>query len=368
MVVREPTRSRFGRWAFAWGGWLLVLAGAGGLAWFTLATSSEHETQSPEPKPPFAQVGRQDNDAPVWSLAFAPGEPRLACATAEGEVWLQDVGTGRAMLLERGSMRSAQSLAFFPDGRVLGVAGHGSAVRLWDIETRTVLPGLGDGAETGPCIAFAPAGKLLAVSDSRGEHRRGAVTIWDWEGRRRLITLHDRSGGITVLAFAPDGTRLASGDSAGIVKLRDVATGRERATLRACQPGTGVTAMVISPDGALLVTAGVVDRWVRVWDAVSGGPKGKLLRTDSGVTSLAFSPNGTTLAMAQGDGIARLWGVAPPREQGSVRAQGRGLQSVAFSSDGRILATGGMDGTVRFWDMAQALGGQSSPKDCARGD
>jgi hypothetical protein len=65
MVVGEPTRSRFGRWAFAWGGWLLVLAGAGALAWFTLATSGEPETQSPEPKPPFAQVGRQDNDAPV---------------------------------------------------------------------------------------------------------------------------------------------------------------------------------------------------------------------------------------------------------------------------------------------------------------
>jgi WD40 repeat protein len=369
MVVPAPTRSRFARWAFAWGGWLLVLAGSGAIIWFHVLTSREPETQSTEPKPPFAQVGRQGNDAPVWSLAFARGAPRLAWATAAGEVWLQDVRTGRALLLERGSMWSAQSLAFSPDGRVLAVAGRGSAVELWNTETSTVLPGLGDGAETGPCIAFSPAGKLLAVSDWRDPHRRGAVTIWDWERRRRLITLYGRSGGITVLAFAPDGTRLASGDSAGIVKLWDVATGRERASLPACQLGTGgVTAMVFSPDGALLVTAGFVDRSVRIWDATSGGPRDELLRTDSGVTDLAFSPDGTTLAMAQGDGTATLWGVAPLREQGSVRAQGRALKSVAFSSDGRLLVTGGMDGAVRFWDIAQVLGGQSSAKDRARGD
>jgi hypothetical protein len=126
--------------------------------------------------------------------------------------------------------------------------------------------------------------------------------------------------------------------------------------------------MTISPDGAFLVTTGVVDRSVRIWDATSGAPRGELLKTDSGVTDLAFSPDGTTLAVAQGDGTATLWGVAPPRERGSVRAQGRALQSVAFSNDGRLLATGGMDGAVRFWDLARVLGGQSSAKDRARGD
>jgi hypothetical protein len=58
MVVFEATRFRFARWAFAWGGWLLMLAGSGAFIWFLIATSPEPEAQSTEPKPPFAQVGR----------------------------------------------------------------------------------------------------------------------------------------------------------------------------------------------------------------------------------------------------------------------------------------------------------------------
>jgi WD40 repeat protein len=368
MVVLEPGRSRFGRWAIAWGGWLVVLAELGALSWFLIATSPEPETQSTEPNPPFAQVGRQDHDAPAWSLTFSPGASRLACATTTGEVWLQDLGTGLAHPLQHGPISSAQSLAFSADGRVLAVAGDGRAVRLWDTETGAEHSRLGDGAETGLRVAFSPAGKLLAVGGSGDGRHPGAVTIWDWEARRRLITLNGHSSGITALAFAPDGSRLVSGDTAGIVKLWDVATGQERASLRACEPGGCLTAITISPDGALFVTAYCLDRSVRFWDAASGEPRGELPRSGSRVADLAFSPDGATLALARGDGTISLWDVARARERGVLRTPGRGLQSMAFSSDGRLLATGGMDGAVRFWDMAQALGGQSSSRARARGD
>src|SRR5262249_43723245 len=157
--------------------------------------------------------------------------------------------------LLRGPMSSARSLAFALDGRVLAVAGHGRAVGLWDTDTGSELSTLGDGTDAGRCVASSRSEKLLAGGGSEGDgHRLGAVTIWDWEGRRRLITLHGHSAGINALAFAPDESRLASGDSMGIVKLWDVTTGQERARLRACEPGAGVTAIAFAPNGSLLVT------------------------------------------------------------------------------------------------------------------
>ena len=65
------------------------------------------------------------------------------------------------------------------------------------------------------------------------------------------------------MAFSPDGTVLATGSHDLTIKLWDVATGRERATLRG---HTGnVYTVAFSPDGSLLAS-GSLDGTVRIWD------------------------------------------------------------------------------------------------------
>ena len=73
------------------------------------------------------------------------------------------------------------------------------------------------------------------------------------------------------------------------------------------------------------------------------------------VTSVAFSPDGSTLASDDDDGTIQLWDVADPaspRPLGEPLTGGSAaVDSVAFSPDGHTLASGSDDGTTRLWNL-----------------
>ena len=156
---------------------------------------------------------------------------------------------------------------------------------------------------------------------------------------------------MTAVAVAPDGGWLAAGSSDGVVRIWNVADGRERAALTGHKDW--VTAMAVAPDGTWLATGGD-DATIRIWDVADARERATLACGKHRVTAVAVAPDGTWLAASSGDGMVWIWDVGERRVRVKLASHRGTVTSVVVAPDGRWLAAGGADGTVRIWDVADA--------------
>ena len=117
-----------------------------------------------------------------------------------------------------------------------------------------------------------------------------------------------------------------------------------------------VNSVAFSPDGQTLASAGK-DNTIRLWDTQATALKALLIGHTDTVSSIAFSPDGQTLASASPDTTIRLWDPSNGQLKTMLRAHTgfsyASYNAVAFSPDGQTLVTGGdySDPVIRLWNL-----------------
>jgi hypothetical protein len=170
---------------------------------------------------------------------------------------------------------------------------------------------------------------------------------------------------VAALAYHPSGQLLAAAGR-GTVFLLDPATGELLGKLEGLHPR--VTALAFSRDGSHLAVASSAmgeTHEVRVYEFSSDAehlslafPHGAWERVYAVVThadviqDLAFSPDGKILASCGYDRLIKLWDLTAKKEMHILKDHSDSVYGVAFSPDGKLLASAAADRAVKVWDVA----------------
>ena len=219
--------------------------------------------------------------------------------------------------------------------------------RFWDTPDQTFTGNTGQLE----CLAVSDDGDRLAAGSVAG-----IAKVWEVRTGRELCTLGSSEAGIAwSVAFSPGAETLAVGHENGM-GLWDLGSGTSSLKLEGAEAGAPIRALDFSPDGGLLVAAGGHPGKVTLWNPATGQTLWSRSADSTDVSSVAFSPDGRTIASGAGQNVPeiKLWDAGGGQERLTLEGHTSGIYSLAFSPDGRLLASGSEvgDSTIRLWDVA----------------
>lgn len=301
------------------------------------------------------QFWERESGRPLRSLQTSMQDVHALAMTPDGELLVVggdnrfggqrinvfDVQHNRQLLAPEGPKSRVTQLAYAPNGGQIAAATIGRRIHLWDLTTGEPLVELEGDASGG--LAYSPDSWLLGAVD-----RRGAYQLWETDTGDPLFSRNSDVLSVRSTALSPQMDVVAVGTRRGMIRLMDVASGKEIRAVRASEEGTEVACLAISPDGAALASAGgrasrekSTDA-VELWDVKSGERTGRLAvpvvgdaLSRTGMEDLQFSPDGRLVAGVHASGTTLLWVVS----SGDCIAQlpRESHVCLCFSSDGKML-------------------------------
>jgi WD40 repeat protein len=255
-----------------------------------------------------------------WTPAGLSADGRAALHYHKTDYRVRDVATGKAVVSATGPEAANPSVAvaaMTPDGRALILAAEeGLAVVAG--KYRRVLHRVGEATGAVSGVTLSPDGRVAAATYREGNNRF-PIEVYDLVGGRFLRRLAT-DGDVSALAFSPDGTWLAASHDAetggrfennGSATVWAVATGKPILKIPTSDHREHVIAM--SHSGRLLARLEGANK-IAVWEIWAGKVR---VHLDAGgsVSSLAFAPDGRTLAASVAGGPVFVWDLFDGQKQ-----------------------------------------------------
>ncbi len=289
-------------------------------------------------------------DDVAFGVAFDASGQRVASATGDGTVRLWDVLTGMQIGAPLAKMPLGfKRVAFSPvsDGLVAGNV-DGAIFGWVDQEGAPAFLPI-PGGPLGPDpdhLSFDSTGSSFAVS-----HTNGKVSTIGFPQGAPIIERFPDAGPIVAATFSGPENVLIGASADGTLRMESAALSPLGDVVQA--HSQSILDIGVAREMPVLATLGR-DQQVRLWRVNPEPGDGDMLALPDGTKALgvAYSPNGTSIAVGDDNGKVWIWHVGSAMKPMLLREHGNQVWAAAFSADGQMLVTGDRDGDIRVWDTA----------------
>ncbi len=196
------------------------------------------------------------------------------------------------------------ALSLHPTLNQFASGGSDGRLILWTFSKDKFTPSLLDSSDARiHAVTFARGGNLIAWGGSDGK----AITLDPKEGRLSRTVLYTSGDPVLSMACTGDGNTLAVGFSNGSIRLWDLAFPGQKPLELIGRHFSGVTSLAFSPDGDELASSGY-DRTIKIGTRKSSeGKPISIEKHDLWVYGVLFTPDGSHLISCSADKTVRLF-------------------------------------------------------------